>query len=84
VERFELLAREVDVELRRHADRLRLALLERDVEHAAAIQVVHLFAVGGEVRAPLRAGRRRELPRDRRLLRELVDRVDVEVLLAGG
>ena len=68
----------------RHRDRARLARLDGDDRDAALLEVEDLPAVRRELRVALGAGRRRELPRHGRLARELVERIDVEVLLPRG
>src|SRR5262249_22322645 len=47
-------------------------------------EVEDLFVVGCELRAGFEAGGRSKLPRDRRLTRQFVQRVDIEVLLPLG
>src|SRR5262249_60537101 len=66
MERLELLAREVDVELGGDGNRPRLAPLERDGVDAAAIEIQDLLAVGRGRRRALATRGRRQLARDRR------------------
>ena len=84
VEDDRLLLREVDVQLRGDGDGARLALVERHRLDPPVVQVEDLLAVGREGHVRLRAGGRRQLPRDRALARGLVERPRVEVRLPGG
>ena len=83
-EDLHLLLREVDVELGGDRDRPGLTRFDRHHRDAALFEVENLAAVGRELRVGLGAGRRRQLARDRRFARQLVERVEVEVLLALG
>jgi hypothetical protein len=84
LEDHRLLGGEIDVELRRNADRPDLSFLERDRVNAAIVEEHHLLAVGREAHVRLRASRSRQLPGDRPVARELVERPRIEVLLACG
>jgi hypothetical protein len=81
-EDLKLLAREVNVHLRRDRERARrLTLVERRDLYAAVLDVEDLLAVGRELRVRLEALRRSELTRDGRLARKLVEREEVYVRL---
>ena len=82
IEDLGLLAREVDIHLGGDRKRSRIASLERHSVDATLHQVKHLFAVGRELRVAFEARRRCQLPRDCRLTRKFIKRVDVQVLLA--
>ncbi len=81
-EDLHLLLREVDVELGGDGDGPRHARLDRHHRDASLLEIEDLAAVRRELRVGLGAGRRRQLAGDRRLARQLVERIDVEVLLA--
>ena len=84
VEDGELLAREVDVEVRGDGDGPHCARVDVDRVDAAVLEVVDLFAVRTELRALLEARRRRELTRHRGAVRQLVEREGVQVRLPRG
>src|SRR5205085_7359948 len=77
-----LLAREINVHLGGDRERARrLSLVERGDLNATVLDVEDLLAVGRELCVRFEAGRGGQLPRDRRLAREFVEREEVEVRL---
>src|SRR5262249_7194963 len=79
-----LLFVKIDVDLRGHGPRPRLARVQIDDVDAALFQVKDLLAVRAELRVAFEPGGRSELPRDGGLPRQFVQRVNVEILLAYG
>src|SRR5690348_16358190 len=74
----------LDVHFRVQRDRLGLAaLFQRHREQLAVVEVIHLLAVGTELRVGLVAAGRRQLARDRRFVGKRIQRPCVEVGATG-
>ena len=65
---LDLLAREIDIHLSRNRELSYLPVLERNDVDTSLLEVIDLLAVGRELRAALKAGRRGQLLRHERVL----------------